>query len=106
MDEDEVGGLRRAFTWAGGLDFDENEEKAYCFYCIKSIKDGLSHRNKSVSKAYTHNGFNAWKKVPKSFREHESSKEHQDAFLMVEKLLCTIFKPCATLCEDWHNDKP
>ena len=75
------------FEW---LDFSEHEEKVYCFHCIKSIKDGKSFRNGSVPKTFTHTGFSNWKNVPNAFKKHQNSKEHQDAFLINEKLMQSV----------------
>ena len=90
-----IGGQNRSFKakyfdefkW---LDFSEHEEKVYCFTCIKSIKHGKTFRNNSVPTAFTHNGFSAWQKVPNKFKEHQNSKEHQDAVLITEKLVSSV----------------
>ena len=64
------------FSW---LDFDPNEDKVYCFICIKNSKTGNSNRNKSTPQAFTHDGFCNWRKGKEGIKKHENSKEHRDS---------------------------
>jgi hypothetical protein len=61
------------FPW---LHYSEVEDKAYCFYCVKCIKEKLSTKNFSKSESFTHDGFNYWNKASERFRMHQESKEH------------------------------
>ena len=64
------------FSW---LHFDPNEGKVYCFKCIKNSKTRNSNRNKSTSKAFTHEGFCNWRKGKEGIKKHGNSKEHRDS---------------------------
>ena len=64
------------YSW---LHYVENEDKVYCFLCVKSLKENL-FPNKSIAKsaeAFTYNGFNFWNKASERFKMHEDSKEHK-----------------------------
>ena len=64
------------FPW---LHYNETEDKVYCSYCVKCIKENLSKSNFSKAEAFTYDGFNYWNKIPERFRRHQNSEEHKEA---------------------------
>ena len=64
------------FPW---LHYNEAEDKAYCFLCIKCIKEEISKKNFSKAIAFTHNGFGYWNKGQERFKLHAASEEHKEA---------------------------
>ena len=77
-----IGGTNRNFQHKWFLEFpwlhySENEDRVFCFYCIKCIKNGLKgDKNFSKSVNFTHQGFNNWNKALERFRIHQDSEEH------------------------------
>ena len=63
------------FKW---IHYSENEDKVYCFYCIKNVHEKKS--NAGDKDTFTYSGFNSWNKAKERFKLHESSKEHEDAY--------------------------
>ena len=77
-----IGGINRNFQHKWFLEFpwlhySENEDRVFCFYCIKCIQNGLKgDKNFSKSVNFTHQGFNNWNKALERFRIHQNSEEH------------------------------
>ena len=74
-------GVKRSFLHEL-LQYCETEDKVYCFFCIKSIKEKLIFEN-SKEKAFTHEGFHLWSKAVSKFRAHQKSKLHCDAYFKI-----------------------
>ena len=70
------------FSW---LHYDEAQDKAYCFICVKSMKENLCPKNFSNSEAFTYHGFDYWNKAFERFKMHEESKEHKDSRILLQK---------------------
>ena len=72
----------KKYSW---LHYNETEDMAYCFVCIKSLKENLRTTQDTSSAAFTHQGFDFWNKAVERFKMHEESKEHKDSnFLLLE----------------------
>ena len=63
-------GWFKKWTW---LHYDEVKDNAFCFVCIKALKE-YNLTNASVEKAFISTGFRNWKKATIKFAGHESSK--------------------------------
>ena len=60
------------------------EDKAYCFVCCKARDLGLAFPV-HVQSNFTVKGFNDWTNATRSFDEHETSKQHKDAIMFLQK---------------------
>ena len=79
------GFMHEWFTKFSWLHYDEAEDRAYCFLCVKCLKENM-FANKSSAKsadAFTYDGFNSWNKAIERFKLHEDSKEHKDAKFLI-----------------------
>ena len=65
----------KKWTW---LHYDEVRDGAFCFVCIKALKE-YKLTNASVEKAFISPGFRNWKKATIKFTGHERSKCHLEA---------------------------
>ena len=76
------------FSW---IHFVENEDKVYCFFCVKSIKEKYSSiKSASASNdsktAFTYKGFDQWQKGTERLQMHQNSQQHKDSMAAFENL--------------------
>ena len=76
------------FDW---IHFVENEDKVYCFYCVKSLKEKIcSLKSASASNdsktAFIYNGFDQWQKAQERFQLHQNSQQHKDVMAAFKNL--------------------
>lgn len=79
------------FPW---LHYDSLNDSVICFTCYTAETKGQLTREPNKDPAYISRGFKSWKKAPKCFREHESSKPHITA-----SSFRTVIPQCADVGE-------
>ena len=72
------------WTW---LHYSEEEDKAYCWVCMKARRDKLLTKTKT-DPAFTETGYQNWKNAStkKGFIKHEESSSHKEAVERVIKI--------------------
>ena len=71
------------------LHYSEADDAAFCFYCAKADKAGKL-RSSTKDQAFLRKGFSNWKDGPESFRRHEESKCHKEAYEMIVTIPKTV----------------
>ena len=70
----------QSFPW---LHYEEEEDSAYCFTCLKAIENGATSVISALqSDAFTKSGYNNWKKAVekgKGFKAHQITNAHKEA---------------------------
>ena len=54
----------------------ESRQKLFCFYCVTASNRKLMTFSTKADRAFSHSGFDNWKKASERFAKHESSQAH------------------------------
>ncbi|XP_065903857.1 zinc finger MYM-type protein 1-like [Dysidea avara] len=71
------------------IHYDETNDRAYCFYCVKGFKEGKL-KAPNADPAFVSKGFCNWKDGTLSFRKHELSACHKEAIEVMVTLPATV----------------
>ena len=74
--------VSRAFqgTWFlrwSWLHYVEDDDKAYCFHCVKAYQQNHLHSVGSLESVYISDGFTNWKEASVRFPKHKESNCHK-----------------------------
>ena len=90
------------WTW---LHYNEEEDVAYCFYCIKAYQQNKLHGVSNMESTYISTGYRNWKEATTRFPMHESSRCHKDAMLTMVTLPATTRDIGETLSQQHRYEK-
>ena len=90
------------WTW---LHYNEEEDAAYCFYCIKAFQQNKLHGISNIESTYISTGYKNWKEATTRFPMHDSSRCHKDAMLKMVTLPATTCDIGETLSQQHRDEK-
>ena len=81
------------------IHYNEENDSAYCFYCVKAYKENKLNNIPNLEKTYISTGFTNWKEATSRFTSHEATRCHRDAMLKIVTLpatTCDIGEMCSS----------